>query len=94
MTRRPGTRLQIPSEVVFRELGGESVLLDLRAGTYFGLNESGTRIWQLIEQHGTVDAVCDEMAQEFEVDRSALVRDVNALVDRLIARGLLQRVDE
>ncbi len=94
MSPRPGTRLQVPSDVAFRELEGESVVLDLRTGTYFGLNASGTRIWQLIEQYGTIDRVFDEMVKEFEVERDAVVRDVRTLVDQLLARGLLRAVDE
>ena len=32
-------------DVVVRDLDGEAVVLDLATGTYFGLNDAGTRIW-------------------------------------------------
>jgi len=38
----------IPDDVLFRELDGEAVLLNLKTGIYFGLNPVATRMWQLI----------------------------------------------
>lgn len=71
------------TDAVFRELDGEAVILDLGSGTYFGLNAVGTRIWQLIDQHGRLTAVLDELCQEYDADRDVLERDLLALVGRL-----------
>jgi len=49
--------VRIPDDVIFRELNGEAVILNLDNGTYFGLNSVGMRIWQLCEQHGSLRAV-------------------------------------
>ena len=40
--------ITISPDVAFRDLDGEAVLLNLATGTYFGLNEMGTRMWHLI----------------------------------------------
>ena len=37
-------------DVVFRDLEGEAVILDLASGTYFGLNEVGTRVWRMVDE--------------------------------------------
>jgi hypothetical protein len=34
----------VPDDVLFRDLDGEAVILNLRTGTYFGLDELGTRM--------------------------------------------------
>jgi hypothetical protein len=70
-------------DTVFRELDGEAVILDLGSGTYFGLNAVGTRIWQLIDQHGRLAVVLDELCQEYDADRDVLQRDLLELVGRL-----------
>src|SRR5688572_30393353 len=44
----------ITPEVVFKELRGEAVLLDLASGIYFGLDETSTRLWQLLMSHGSL----------------------------------------
>jgi Coenzyme PQQ synthesis protein D (PqqD) len=83
-------RLKPSDSVVFRELDGEAVLLNLDTGTYFGLDEVGTRIWLLIEQHGLLEPVCDAIVGEFEVDRETAERDVLNLADALERNGLVQ----
>jgi hypothetical protein len=36
--------LRVPDDVLFRDLDGEAVILNLRTGTYFGLDEVGMRM--------------------------------------------------
>jgi hypothetical protein len=70
-------------DTVSRELDGEVVILDLGSGSYFGLNAVGTRIWQLIGQHGRLAVVLDELCQEYDADRDVLQRDLLELVGRM-----------
>lgn len=75
--------------VVSRELEGEAVILNLKTGTYFGLNEVGTRIWALIQEHGSLNKVFEEMQREYEVPPESLETDLLQLVDQLQAKGLV-----
>jgi coenzyme PQQ synthesis protein D (PqqD) len=76
-------------DVVWRELEGEAVLLDLGSGIYFGLNEVGTRIWQLLDQGCATEAVLSTIVGEFEVDRAEAEDGFRRLIDELRARGLV-----
>lgn len=76
-------------DVVFRELDGEAVLLNLATGTYFGLDSVGTRIWQLLEHLHRLDAVRDALVAEYDVEVPAAEADLINLVDRLAAHGLV-----
>jgi hypothetical protein len=82
--------VRISDDVVFRELEGEAVLLNLETGTYFGLDEVGSRIWQFIEQYGSLSTVLDEIEREFDVDRRVAERDLIGLVGQLVSRGLVE----
>jgi hypothetical protein len=81
---------RIPQCVLFQEVSGESVLLDLESEQYFGLDEVGTRVWQLVEEHGRLSEVYDEMLNEFDVDPATLRQDLLELVATLADRGLIQ----
>ena len=70
-------------DAVFRDLDGEAVILDLQSGTYFGLNAVGARIWQLMEHHGGLRAVLDDLCREYEATPEVLERDLLALVSHL-----------
>lgn len=79
----------IADDVVFRDLAGESVLLNLSTGTYFGLDAVGTRLWHLIAEHGSTELVIETLLAEYDVDALRLQKDVEALIDQLLAKGLL-----
>ena len=80
--------MMIREEVVFRELAGEAVLLNLKTGAYFGLDPVGTRAWQLLVEHGSVAQVMDVMLDEYDIERERLERDLLELCGELCATGL------
>ncbi len=82
-------RLRIADDVVFRDLAGESVLLNLSTGTYFGLDAVGTRLWHLLKEQGSAAAAIATLQSEYDVDERRLRQDVEALISQLLAKGLL-----
>ena len=84
-----GSRIAVSPEVLFQEVGGDSVLLDLKSECYFGLDETGTRIWRLIEADGDLQSVHAAMLAEYDVDPARLERDIGDLVQRLLEAGLV-----
>ena len=79
-----------PSEdVLVQELAGEAVILDLASENYFGLNEVGTRVWQILVEHGSPERAVSILLEEYEVDEATLREDVQMLVDAFLASGLM-----
>src|SRR5690606_35042645 len=58
----------IPADVLVQEVGGETVLLDMAGGQYFGLDPVGTRIWQLLGELGRLRDVHQRLCAEFDAD--------------------------
>lgn len=79
----------VGKDVVFRELDGEAVILNLETGTYFGLDAVGTRIWQFCQDHGSLRSVWQAMQREFDAPADVLQADLLAFVDELSSRGLV-----
>ncbi len=79
----------VSPETVFQEVEGESVLLNLAQARYYGLDEVGTRIWQLLQEHGSARAVFDRMLQEFAVEPERLEADLEHLLRDLQNNGLV-----
>ncbi len=90
MTESLDRSVRIPDDVVFRELEGEAVILNLESSNYFGLDSVGTRIWQLCEAHGSLRAVWEAMREEFDAPADTLQSDLLAFIDELSAKGLVQ----
>lgn len=86
-------RVRISDNVLFHELDGEAVLLDLHSGKYFGLDPVGARIWRLLAENGSIALAYQTLLEEYDVDADRLQHDLLALVDRLASRGLIQPDD-
>ena len=82
-------KITISEEALSQEVNGETVILDLKSESYFGLDEVGTRVWQLLQEHGDLQKVFDAMLEEFDVDANTLASDMKNLVDDLIEKGLI-----
>ncbi len=79
----------VSPDAVARELGGETMLLDLASGACFGLDEIGGRIWQVLEDGHSPAAACDAILAAYEVEREVVERDVLTLLGQLIEQGLI-----
>jgi hypothetical protein len=85
-------RVVLSPEALFQEIGGEGVILDLASATYFGLDEVGVRLWQLLQTNPDLQNACDILLSEYEVEPAQLEQDLLKLVSQLGEAGLAQVV--
>ncbi|HET8922892.1 MAG TPA: PqqD family protein [Candidatus Acidoferrum sp.] len=83
-------RAAAPSHVLVRFLDKESVLLNLETEQYFGLDETGTRMWQLITASPCINSAYQELLAEFDVEPELLRANLADLLSKLVDSGLLQ----
>ena len=83
-------RFTVSSEVLFQEVSGEMVLLDLASESYFGLDEIGARIWGLLGEGKNQGQILDVLLREYEVDRKTLEVDLVELLGELLEAGLIE----
>ena len=84
-------QLVISPDVLARELAGEILVLDLRSSLYFGMTGVAARIWQLVEQGQTRDAIVAALAPDFDDTPGTIAADVDTFLEDLLSRGLLVR---
>ena len=77
-------------DVLSQEVSGETVLLDLNGESYFGLDEVGTRIWQLLQNHIDAQKIHATLLQEYDVSSEQLQRDMDELITKLADAGLIE----
>lgn len=87
-----GPAYEIPAAVLYRDVDGEMVLLNVETEQYFGLDEVGADIvTRLTEQ--SLDEALASLIDDYEVDPEVLRRDIDDLVANLVEAGLLEHVD-
>jgi len=83
-------RAEVLPHVLVRFLDKESVLLNLETERYFGLDETGTRMWQVVTSAPNIDTAYQELQNEFDVESELLRLHLAELLGRLVDNGLLQ----
>ena len=84
------TRISRRADLLASGLRGETVMLDVQQGRYFGLDDIGSDIWALLESPLSVGELCEQLVATYDVDAEICQRDVLALLEELREAGLLQ----
>lgn len=74
----------------WRPVDGEVVVLDLAASKYLSVNESGSRLWEMLSRGSTRSELADELATSYKLDRASAERDVDSFLSSLASQGLLR----
>lgn len=81
--------LRPASNVRFRRVDAEAILLNLDTMLYYHLDEVGAFIWERIEAGEPPDRIAESIAETFAVDATTARRDLDPLLESLVAAGLL-----
>ncbi len=82
-------KFTLSKEVLSQEVDEESVLLDMKSESYFGLDEVGTRIWQLLKNGSDLQNVFEILLAEYEVGEDELKKDLQEHIAQLVDAGLI-----
>lgn len=93
MTGSPTERvLKLHTErLEFVNVDGEVVVLDKRRSMYYGVNESGGRLWSALREGATEQQLLQILLEENDVTKEQAATDLAAFVQQLDAAGLLER---
>jgi len=86
-------KISVPKQVLVRTFQNESVLLNLDSESYHGLDDVGTRMWQALIQSENIQAAYESLLSEYEVDQVTLQKDLEAFIETLVGRGLVEVID-
>lgn len=86
-------QIRVHPDVVWRDVDGEIVLLNVVTGQYFGLDEVGSRVWLLLQRDGEagtpIDTLQTRVLAEFDVDGPTAHADLTGLVRQLLEQQLV-----
>ena len=80
----------VTTEVCCTSIDEDTVILDLKSGTYFGLNSIGTRIWNLLQESKTVSEIRNLLLEEYEVEIAECESTLQQLLQKLVKAELIE----
>lgn len=88
-------RFQLRTEgLEWRAIEGEIVAVDLKGSTYLAVNRSGALLWPALAQGATRAEMIETVAQNYGIDGARAAADVDAFLEMLEGRDLLEETPE
>jgi hypothetical protein len=82
-------RYRAIAEALVATLSDGAVLLNLQTKRYFSLNETGTRIWEMVQQMTDEEAIVAALLSEYDVGEPVVRAEVRRILDELIEAQLI-----
>lgn len=93
MTLALDTRLRKRPGIKWKRIGKAGILLDLRTGNYFELDETALAIWTMLDGKSSLSRVVDRLARAYACPRQTVERDVVSFASELRKRKLIETVN-
>ena len=71
-------------------LDGEAVILETESGTYYGLNEVATHVWERLDEQQTIADLRDSVLAEYDVEQERVEHDLEAVLADMAENGLVE----
>ncbi len=88
------SKIRANKEQISFEIADGSVVFQIQSGSYFSLNEIGTRIWMLIQEPQTIADIRDTILNEYAVTPEVCLRDLLAVLEQLATKQLIEIKNE
>lgn len=80
-------------EILASKLEGQTVMMNIQKGAYYGLESLESAIWEMLEAPISVADLCDKLQQEFDVDAETCSADVIEFLNEMVAESLVETCD-
>lgn len=81
-------------DMLFSKMDEEVVMLSIQNSEYYGLNEIGSHIWEMIEKPMQVETLILQLMEEYEVERRQAESDILALLNDFYNKKIVHLVHE
>jgi hypothetical protein len=82
-------RYSIPQDVLYQELPGEAVVLNLATAEYFHLNGVGHAAWEMIRSGADRPAIDAKLTGEYDASAEQIRSDLDRFLKQLVELKLV-----
>lgn len=78
--------------IISKIIDDEQILLNTETGDYYGLNELGSAIWELINENNDLQSMVQTLLEDYDVEESVLKDDIETFLRALIERNIINEI--
>jgi len=78
------------SEIVHTDMDGEVVMMSIEQGEYYGIDQIGSHIWNMLEEESSIEALCSRLCQRYDVDAKQCQQDVIRFLEKMLEHKIIE----
>ena len=86
------TRYSRNDDMLFGQSGSDTFMLNVPTGVYFALNETATRVWQILDQPRTEADIVSALVAEYRIDAGQCQVEIGPFLAELVKRNVLRTI--
>ena len=83
------TTFTTTENIAWRNVNNEIVILNLKSGEYYTLNDVGQIIWLEVANQKSVEEIKSKLILEFDVSPDTAAQDIKTFISKMVDEGLL-----
>lgn len=96
-TRKPSTdgampravHARISPDLAWRRIGDETLVINIRSGKSYRLDETGGIIWKMLAEGAAAEAIARAISVEYKIAATTVRGDINLMLQNLARAGLI-----
>ena len=77
------------ADILVNEVDGETVMMSIENGSYYGMNPTGNYIWNLLEQEKSIADLLENIAKTFTLSKEQCENEVLPFIQKMINEKIL-----
>ena len=82
----------INQDISWRDINGELILLNIKTGGYFTLNDTARIVWLAIMEGKYIDYMVKQIKQDFQEEEAIIISDINKFIVSMRESSLIGEV--
>ncbi len=83
-------KIKQSDEILFQDIEDELIILNISDENYLGLDQVGTRMWNVLLNCNTTKDAYDQLLEEYDVEPTTLKKDLNNFINNLLENNLVK----
>ncbi len=80
---------KLSPDVLSQNIDDETILLDMKSENYFGINEVGRRVLEILKDGASINTILEQLLDEYEVEKDILEKDIPILLQQLLEAKII-----
>ena len=83
-------RIILNQELLQSEIDGETIMMSIDNGKYYGLNTVASRIWEIIKEEPLFAEIVEKLLSEYDIDKAQCETETKDFLVKLIENKLIK----